>query len=182
MGIHRRPRQLRGPAYGRWSGSGRSRRRFERRSPPDPPAPCRTPAARSHRTPRPCPHVPAAATNAPHQVARPRKRRHPAARQEHGVPADMIHVLMRAQHGVDRLPRQSRRCRILQERPVQIVPRRYPPALLVVAQAGVQHDPPPSASGPRNCGCSSTAGRPRRRNAAAVRRSAGSPRALRPAG
>ena len=54
----------------------------------------------------------------------------------------MVHVEVGAQHGVDRLARISRRREVIQKRPVQIVPRRDPPVLLVVAKARIHHDPP----------------------------------------
>ena len=49
------------------------------------------------------------------QIARVRKRRHPASIDEHRVPADVIDMQMRAQHGVDRFARIAGRREIRQE-------------------------------------------------------------------
>ena len=80
--------------------------------------------------------------DAPHQVVCLRDRRHPPSVDQHGVPADMVHVQMGAQHGIDRLPRISGGREIVQERPPAVIPGLDATVLLVVAEAGIDDDAP----------------------------------------
>ena len=77
-----------------------------------------------------------------HQVARVGEGRTPAPVDQHGVPADVVDVQVGAQHGVDRLARVAGGGKIGEERAVQVVPGRNAATLLVVAEAGVDHDAP----------------------------------------
>ena len=80
--------------------------------------------------------------DAAEQVARSREGRDPLAFDQHGVPADVIDVQVRAQHRVDRLAGKAGRGQVLEEAPLPVVPGRDPPILLVVAEAGIDDDPP----------------------------------------
>src|SRR6266481_7032941 len=71
------------------------------------------------------------------QVARVRKGRDPPAVDQHRVPADVIDVEMRADHRVDRLARIAGGGEIREEARLELVPGRYPPVLLVVAETGI---------------------------------------------
>jgi hypothetical protein len=59
------------------------------------------------------------------------------------VPADMIDMQMRAKYRVDRVGGKAGLAHVLQERALQLIPGRMP-SLLVVANAGVDHDAPAS--------------------------------------
>jgi hypothetical protein len=75
-----------------------------------------------------------------HQVAGIRKGRDPPAVDQHRVPADVIDVEMRADHRVDRLARIAGDGEIREKARLQLVPGRYPPVLLVVAETGIDDD------------------------------------------
>ena len=77
------------------------------------------------------------------QIARVREGRDPLAIGQHGVPADVVDVQVRAQHRIDRLARESGRGQVFEEPPLPVVPGRDTPVLLVVAEAGVDDDAPP---------------------------------------
>jgi hypothetical protein len=78
----------------------------------------------------------------PEQVARAGEGRDPPAVDQHGVPADVIDVQVRAQHRIDGLARETGRGQVFEEPPLAIVPGGDAPILLVVAEAGVDDDPP----------------------------------------
>ncbi len=71
------------------------------------------------------------------QVAGIRKGRDPTAIDQHRVPADVIDVEMRADHRVDRLARMAGGGEIREKPRLELVPGRYPPVLLVVAETGI---------------------------------------------
>ena len=72
-------------------------------------------------------------------VAALRERRLPLAVDERRVPADVVDVEVRAHHGVDRQRIEPGLAEAVEERQLQVVPRRDV-ALLVVADARVDHD------------------------------------------
>ena len=67
--------------------------------------------------------------------------RHPFAADQYGVPADMVDMQMRAQHGVDAVGREACRRQRLEKRILAVVPGRHVAALLVVAEPGIDDDP-----------------------------------------
>ncbi len=112
---------LRRDAHARVAG-GVSRRRHEAHlvadarsavSPPGRPDPRREPAGRNRRTRGDrrsrggsASHARARAASR-HQVAGAREGRHPALADERRVPADVVDVQVRAQHGIDRVGRET---------------------------------------------------------------------------
>ncbi len=75
------------------------------------------------------------------QVARVREGRDPAPVHQPGVPAGVVEVQVRAEHRVDALGRTADRGDVLQEGGLQVV-EHAEVARTVVADAGVDHDPP----------------------------------------
>ena len=67
--------------------------------------------------------------------------RHPFAADQFGIPADVVDMQMRAEHGVDAVRRKARFRHGFQERTFPVIPGRHRAALLVVAEAGIDHDP-----------------------------------------
>jgi hypothetical protein len=61
------------------------------------------------------------------QVAGVRKGRDPPAILETRIPADVIHVHVRAEHAIDRLGGIAGLGKLLEERPLEPVPERDPP-------------------------------------------------------
>src|SRR5438105_2124403 len=80
--------------------------------------------------------------DAAHQVARVWEGRDPPTLDQHRVPADVIDVEVRANDRVDRLAGIACRRQIAEKARLQPVPGRDAPVLLVVAEAGVDDDPP----------------------------------------
>ena len=80
--------------------------------------------------------------DAAHQVTRLREGRDPAALDQHRVPANVIDMEVRADDRVDRLAGIACRRQIGEKTRLEPVPGRDAPVLLVVAEAGVDDDPP----------------------------------------
>jgi hypothetical protein len=76
------------------------------------------------------------------QIRRAREGGHPAVSFAHGVPADVVDVQMRADYGVDRFAPEAGRLERAQEATLQGAPARQA-TRLVVADAGVDHQPQP---------------------------------------
>jgi hypothetical protein len=74
------------------------------------------------------------------KVSRVRKRRHPAAVQEAGVPAAMIEMQMCAKHVIDALRRKSCRREVFEEWALAHAEHRGT-ARLGVSDTGIDHDP-----------------------------------------
>ena len=74
-------------------------------------------------------------------VARMGEGRDPPVVHESRVPADMVDMQMRAQHGVDAFGREARFAQGLEVRTLPVVPGRHVAALLVVAKPGVDQNP-----------------------------------------
>ena len=88
----------------------------------------------------PRPELPLLAGN---DVARLRERRHPASALEPRVPADVVHVQVRAHDGVDLLGPDTDRRQIVEPRPLALIPQRRLVARLAVADAGIDEDRAP---------------------------------------
>ena len=86
------------------------------------------------------PTSPVLELGAMHQVARLGKRRHPASVDQHGIPAHVVDVKMRAQHNIDALGRITGGGEILKECPLAKIPRRHVAILLVVAEPRVDQN------------------------------------------
>jgi hypothetical protein len=74
-------------------------------------------------------------------IARIGEGRRPLAVDQPRVPADMIDMQMRTQHGVDAVGRKSRGGQGFEERAFPVIPGRHIAAFLVIAEAGIDHDP-----------------------------------------
>src|SRR5712675_428388 len=74
-------------------------------------------------------------------VTRIGEGRHPFAAGELGVPADVIDMQMGTQHSVDAVGRKARGRHGLEEWIFPVIPDRNLAAFLVVAKAGIDHDP-----------------------------------------
>src|SRR5262245_6055649 len=77
------------------------------------------------------------------EIARVRESGQPLAVDQPGVPAHVVDVQVRAQHGIDRLGRKTGRRQIVKEAALPIIPSRYTALLFVIAETGVDDDPPP---------------------------------------
>ena len=88
----------------------------------------------------PLPELPLLAGN---DVARLRERRHPASALEPRVPADVVHVQVRAHDGVDLLGPDADRRQVVEPRSLTLIPQRRLVARLAVADAGVDEDRAP---------------------------------------
>jgi len=88
----------------------------------------------------PLPELPLLAVD---HVAGAGERRHPAPALEPRVPADVVHVQVRAHDRVDLLGRDARRREVIEPRALPVVPERRLVALLAVADAGVDEDRAP---------------------------------------
>jgi hypothetical protein len=75
-------------------------------------------------------------------ISRIGEGRQPFATDQPSVPADMIDMQVRAQHGVDAVGGKAGLCQGFEERALPVVPGRHVAAFLVVAEAGIDHDPP----------------------------------------
>ena len=70
------------------------------------------------------------------------KGRHPTAADQPCIPADVVDMQMRAQHGIDRLGRVAGRGHVREIGIVEVVPGRHRAARFVVADAGIDDDAP----------------------------------------
>jgi hypothetical protein len=71
------------------------------------------------------------------QVLRIGESGHPAAVNQHGIPADVIDMQVRAQHDVNAFALKTGRREVFKERTLQHIPSRVAAARLVVADTGV---------------------------------------------